>query len=114
MSAKLDQRLAEDRQLRDAALSLLKTDITNLRADLAGKGFGERIVDRMSEGAVDIFDEAVDLAENNRGVLATLIGAVLLWFARNPIVALFADDDEIEHESNDDQSGAEEAADDLD
>jgi hypothetical protein len=46
--------------------------------------------------------------------LATLIGAVLLWFARNPIVALFADDDETEHDSNDDQSGAEEAADDLD
>ena len=93
MSLKLDLQLKEDRALRDAAIALLKADIAHLRADLAGKGFGERIVDRINEGAVDLFEEAVELADNNRGVLATLIGAVLLWFARNPIIALFTDDD---------------------
>ncbi|MDZ4307317.1 hypothetical protein [Allopontixanthobacter sp.] len=93
MNDELGLRLKEDRLLRNAALALLKADVANLRADLAGKGFGERIVDRISEGAVDIFEEAVELADSNRGVLAALIGAVLLWFARNPILALFTDDD---------------------
>lgn len=92
MSRKLDLRLKEDRALRDAAAALVKADINHLRANLAGKGFGRRIADRLNDGAVSIFEETVELADNNRGVLATLIGAVLLWFARNPIIALFTDD----------------------
>ncbi|MGB3379771.1 MAG: hypothetical protein WBH10_00440 [Allopontixanthobacter sediminis] len=98
MNTELGLKLKEDRLLRNAAFALLKADVANLRADLAGKGFGERIVDRINEGAVDIFEEAVELADNNRGVLAALIGAVLLWFARNPIMALFTDDDGLEDE----------------
>ncbi len=100
MNTELGLKLKEDRLLRNAAFALLKADVANLRADLAGKGFGERIVDRINEGAVDIFEEAVELADNNRGVLAALIGAVLLWFARNPIMALFTDDDGLEDEDN--------------
>lgn len=91
-------KLQEDRLLRNAAFAVLKADVANLRADLAGKGVGERIVDRINEGAVDIFEEAVELADNNRGVLAALIGAVLLWFARNPIMTLFTDDRDPENE----------------
>ena len=100
MNTELGLKLKEDRLLRNAAFALLKADVANLRADLAGKGFGERIVDRINEGAVDIFEEAVELADNNRGVLAALIGAVLLWFARNPIMALFTDDDGLEDEND--------------
>lgn len=94
MSEEKFLRLREDRALRDAALALLKADVAHLRADLAGKSMGERFMDRISEGAVDVFDEAVEVANNNRGVLATLIAAVLVWFARNPIMALFVDDEE--------------------
>ncbi|MXP43704.1 hypothetical protein [Allopontixanthobacter sediminis] len=100
MNTELGLKLKEDRLLRNAAFALLKADVANLRADLAGRGFGERIVDRINEGAVDIFEEAVELADNNRGVLAALIGAVLLWFARNPIMALFTDDDGLEDEND--------------
>lgn len=92
MNSDLALKLREDRLLRNAALAVLKADVANLRADLAGKGVSERIVDRINEGAVDVFEEAVELADNNRGVLAALIGAVLLWFARNPIIALFTDE----------------------
>ncbi len=94
MKRDLDLRLKEDRALRNAARALVAADIANLRADLAGKGIGERIVDRINEGAVDLFDEAVELADSNRGVLAALFGAILLWFARNPIIALFTDDED--------------------
>lgn len=105
MSEEKFRRLKEDRALRDAALALLKADVAHLRADLSGKSMGERFMDRISEGAVDVFDEAVGVANNNRGVLATLIAAVLVWFARNPIMALFADDDELGDEGGDHFAG---------
>lgn len=89
----LDQQLREDRNMRDAALALVKADVANIRADLGAKSVGSRIMDRLSEGAVDVFEEAVEVADNHRGVLATLLAAVVLWFARNPIMALFEDED---------------------
>ncbi len=112
MMRDLDLKLKEDRALRDAAKALVTADIAILRADLAGKGFGERIVDRIGEGAVDLFEEAVELADTNRGVLAALFGAVVLWFARNPIIALFADEadtndsNEIEEDALDEAEAA--------
>ena len=93
MSDQLEYQLREDRVLRNAALALFKADIAHLRADLTSRGVGARIVDRIGEGAVDVFEEAVEVAENHRGVLATLIAAVVLWFARHPIMALFSDED---------------------
>lgn len=87
----LDLKLKEDRALRDAARALITADIAILRADLLGKGFGERIVDRVNEGAADLFEEAVGLADDNRGVVAAMLAAVLLWFARSPIIGLFTD-----------------------
>ena len=88
----LKRQLLEDRALRDAALALVRADIAHLKGDFGAKSMGARFVDRISEGAVDVFEEAVDVAEDNKGVLATLIAAVILWFARNPILALLDDD----------------------
>jgi len=99
MSSRLERQLLEDRALRDAARALVQADVENLKADLKGKSIGSRVADRMTEGAVDVFEEAVDVAEDNKGVLATLIAAVVLWFARNPIMSLF-DDRELEEESD--------------
>ena len=79
------QRLREDRQLRNAALALVAADIRNLRADLSFKGIGERAVDRLTEGASEVYDEAIEVAADNKGALAAIVAALLLWFARNPI-----------------------------
>lgn len=103
MSKPLERQLVEDRALRDAALALVKADIAHLRTDMSAKGIGSRFADRMSEGAVDVFEEAVEVADNNRGVLATLVAAVLIWFARNPIMALF---DESEDGEDEDAGGS--------
>ncbi len=84
-----DRQLQEDRALRDAARALVTAGIANLRADLASKGFGERIVDRMNEGAADIWEEAIELADDNRAGLTAVFAVMLLWFMRNPIIALF-------------------------
>lgn len=87
-----ETRMREDRALRDAAFALLKADIAQVQATFSGKSLAQRAAGRISEGAQDLLDEAVESADNHRGALAALIAAVVLWFARNPIMALFSDD----------------------
>jgi hypothetical protein len=94
----LEQRLAEDKALRDAALGLFKADLALVRGDLADRGIGPRIADRLGESVMDILDDAIDYAEDNKGTIAAGIAAVVLWFARRPILAalgrLIGDDEE--------------------
>lgn len=91
MSDNLERQLKEDRALRDAARALIEADISQVKADFAVKNVGLRFASRMKEGAVDIYEDAVDIADDKRGVLATLIAAMVIWFARNPIMSLFDD-----------------------
>jgi len=93
MTDELERQLREDRMLRDAARALVEADVANLRASLAGRSISSRILDRIGDGAADVLDEAVAAAENNKGVIATLIAAIMLWFARHPIMDLFTDDE---------------------
>lgn len=80
--------------LRDAARALLDADIANLRANYAARGISTRIKERISEGAADVLDEAIAVTEDNKGVIATLIAAIVLWFARHPIMNLFLEQSE--------------------
>lgn len=84
----LEQRLAEDRALRDAALALFKADLAFIRTDIREKGVGARLADRLGEGTLEIVDDAVDYAEANSGKVAAGAMAVILWFARGPIMDL--------------------------
>lgn len=93
MSADIERQLREDRALRDAALALVKADISHLKNDVGVKGVGARLANRLSDGAADVFDEAVEVADSNKGALAVLLAAIVLWFARNPIMDLFRDGD---------------------
>ena len=77
-------KMLEDKRLRDAARALVTADIENLKSDLA---------DRLAEGASDVYDEALDVARDHKGALAAIAAAMILWFARNPVLAtLFGDD----------------------
>ena len=82
----LERRLAEDRALRDAALAVFKADLAFIRTDLREKGVGARLADRVGEGTRDMVDDAVDYAESNVGKVAAGVLAVILWFARGPIL----------------------------
>ena len=88
-----ERKMIEDRALRHAALALVKADVAHLRADLTTKGIGERLLDRVADGANEVLEEAVDVAENNRGVLITLVAAIVLWLSRNPLIALITGED---------------------
>jgi hypothetical protein len=101
----LETRLAEDRKLRDAALEVFSTDLRFIREDLKAKGVGERIADRIGSSAMDLVDEAVDYAEANTGRVAAALAAVVLWFARTPLInglsRIFGFDDEDEEQDGD-------------
>ncbi len=86
MTAILERELREDRLLRDAARAIVEADIAQLKASLAERSIPERIGDRIGEGATDVLDEAVAVADENKGVVATLIAAIILWFARHPLI----------------------------
>ncbi len=96
----LRQRMTEDRHLRDSAKALVKADIAHLKSELAAKGIGERAMDRVKGGAADVYDEAVEVAGNNKGVLAALVSAILIWFARNPILSSLGFSDEPDDEDD--------------
>ena len=99
----LRHRMLEDRLVRDSARALVKADIENLRSDLAQKSIGERAFGRIADGAIDVYDEAVEVAADHKGALAAIVAALAMWFARHPVIAMFSDPDDEEF----DESGTE-------
>lgn len=95
----LKRRMLEDRALRDAARALFTADVAHTRNLLSTKSLSQRVLGRVGDGAKDVLEQAADTADNHRGTIAVLLGALVLWFARNPIMALIdnkfgdADDD---------------------
>lgn len=104
--SKLEQQFLEDRALRNAAKALLDADIARVKANLDDKSVGKRALDRAKDGAAEVFEQASIKADTNHGILVVLIGAIVLWFARNPILSLFMEDEELDQltETNGDAS----------
>lgn len=86
-------RLAEDKALRDAARGLLDSDIARVKAALAERSIPARAMDRATEGTVDVLEQIGEAATRHKGVIAAAIGALALWLARHPLLALLDDRD---------------------
>jgi len=84
----IDPGLAEDRALRNAALSVLKADIEHAKKTFAPKSVATRTGTRMKEGAEEVYELARERADDNRGIIAVLIGALFLFLARQPILEI--------------------------
>lgn len=82
----LEERFREDRALRDAARAVLMADLEHMKSSLSTKGVFSRVSSRIGDGAVDVFETAREQASDNRGIIAALIGAILLWLGREPIL----------------------------
>lgn len=106
-----EAQLAEDKALRDAALAVFQDDLKFIRQDLEERGIGGRIADRIGDATVDLVDEAADYAEDNKGQIAAALAAIILWFARAPILHGLADLLGIEDEDAE-QSGGHSRSDD--
>jgi hypothetical protein len=91
---RLPDRFIEDRAIRDAARAVLAEDIAHLRASLAEEGIASRVSSgvtgtistRIRTGARDVLEQVRAAAGDNKGVLALVVGALVLWFARGPII----------------------------
>jgi hypothetical protein len=91
---RLPASFVEDRALRDAARALLTEDIERLRASLSEEGIASRVSSgvtttvssRIRTGARDVLAQAKAQAADNKGVLAVLIGAIILFLARGPLL----------------------------
>jgi len=82
---KLDPQFLEDRELRDAAKAVFMDDAAHAKANFSAGGLAGRVAERIGDGSKDAFDIAKTHADDNRGILAAVIGAILLWIAREPI-----------------------------
>jgi hypothetical protein len=80
--------------MRDAARAVLAEDIEHLRASLSEQGIASRVTSgvsgtitaRLRSGARDVLAQAKAQAGDHKGVLAILVGAIILWLARGPIL----------------------------
>lgn len=109
---RLPASFIEDRALRDAARAVLSEDIARLRASLSEEGIASRVSSgvtttvssRIRSGARDVLAQARAQAADNKGVLAVLCGAIILFLARGPIL------DWIDELGADEEEGAESEA----
>jgi hypothetical protein len=86
MSADPAARITEYRALRDAAWALVEADVAMLQNDLAARGIGERIKDRVGEEAHEVWDQARDVAGEHKGVVAATLLALVAWLLRGPLL----------------------------
>ncbi|GGD50616.1 hypothetical protein GRI62_06600 [Erythrobacter arachoides] len=87
--AKMLRAFHEDRAMRDAAKSLVTNDWRNITGSYAQRGLGERLKDRLSEGASDLADDTSEFAQENPGVIETgfalTLAAAVGWLFREEI-----------------------------
>ena len=107
----LRAQLIEDRHLRDSARALIDASVENVRTEFSSVGLAERAKDRLTDGAAEVYDEAVHVAADNKGALAAIVAALMMWFARNPLGDLLGDafakqDDENAHSTENARAAA--------
>ncbi len=86
----------EDRAMRDAARAVLEEDIARLRASLDEQGVASRVTSsvgttvtsRIRAGANDVLTQAKQGAADNPGIIALVIGAIVLWLMRGTLLDL--------------------------
>lgn len=79
-----------DRANRKAAWSLFEQRLGMVKADLAARSIGGRIVDKAKGDALAVADEALAVAKDNKGIVAAATAALLAWTFRAPLLALIA------------------------
>lgn len=75
------------RSARDAARMQFDDRVAQLRGDLEERGVAGRLADEMAANARATLDDALDVAGENKGVIAGTLVLLVLWFLRHPILA---------------------------
>lgn len=83
---KLAREIEDCRAARDNAREAFDTRLAQVREDLDERGIGGRIADRIGDDARIVLEEAINVADTHRGLVAGTIVAVAVWIFRNPII----------------------------
>ncbi len=104
---KLPDQFIQDRALRDSARAVILADVEHAKVSFSAKGVAGRVGGRIGDGAKDVYEVAKVHSDDNRGIIAALIGAVLLWLAREPIFEILGfEPEDAAGEDQDEETGA--------
>ena len=81
-------KLAEDRVSRAAARGLFDRRLLQVKADLSARGVGGRIKDKAVRQGEEALAQGLEIARENRGIVAATGAALALWLFRKPVAAL--------------------------
>lgn len=90
--SKIEDRLEDYRSLRDSSKKVLMADIEHARSTYSAKGLTSRYLGGVIEGGKDVYEVAKVHTVDNRGIIAIVLGALALWFGREPLLAAMAED----------------------
>jgi hypothetical protein len=81
--------LAEARALREEAWGLVHADVATLRDGLAARPITQRIRERATGEVVEVLEQACDVADDNKAIVAAMVAILAGWFLRGPIGRMF-------------------------
>ena len=90
MGKKAEQILA-DRTKRNEARARFEAHLSAFKGDDEQDGMPSRVVARIGRDAKGKLDEAIEISEQNKGIIAGTLGLLALWFLRNPIISTLDD-----------------------
>lgn len=111
----LPHQFREDKALRDAAKAVLEADLAHLKSGIADKGVAGRLREqvtgkvkrRVSAGTRDALTQVKKHAGDHRGLIAVIVGALIMWFGREPLLGwLGLSEQDDFHDDNEDDAGA--------
>ena len=80
-----ERRLVEDRQNRKTARQLVDSGVEQVKADFAARGIGGRVKDSLVKEAKDAVTTGLDVARENKAVVAGTLSLLLVWWLRGPL-----------------------------
>lgn len=83
-----EQRLAEDRQTRDAARAVFEQRLARVRSAVAERSISQRLASDATARAKALAGQAQDVGRDNKWVIVATATALGAWFARRPIMRL--------------------------
>lgn len=83
-----EQRLVADRGNRNSARGLFDQRLARVKADLSARSVPARVKDRVQEQVFTALDHGIDVAKESKGIVAAVVGAIGLWFFRQPLIEL--------------------------
>lgn len=84
---KASRKLDADRGARNRARRMFDSRLVKAKQAMSPGALATRVTGQIKRQARDTFDEAVEIADENRTVVAGTIAALAVWFLRKPIMS---------------------------